>query len=47
MRTTRIRDLVDAEMSAGDFQEESVPCVYSVGDRVPRTTPEVCAAVRV
>ena len=33
-RSTRIRDLVDAELSAVDFQEESVQCIYSVGDRV-------------
>ena len=34
IRTARICDLVDAEMSTSDFQEESVPCSYSVGDRV-------------
>ena len=34
MITARIRDLVNAEMSTADFQEKSVPCSYSVGDRV-------------
>ena len=40
MRTARIRDLVDAEMSTADFQKESVPCLYSVGDRVLLLRPE-------
>ena len=40
MRAARIRDLVDAEMSTVDFQEESVPCSYSVGDRVLLLRPE-------
>ena len=40
MRTARIRDLVDAEMSTADFQEESVLCSYSVGDRVLLLRPE-------
>ena len=39
MRTARIRDLVDAEMSTANFQE-SVPCSYSVGDRVLLLRPE-------
>ena len=40
MRTARIRDLIDAEMSTADFQEESVSCSYSVGDCVLLLRPE-------
>ena len=40
MRTARICDVVDAEMSTADFRKESVPCLYLVGDRVLLLSPE-------